>query len=257
MRDDALGQSPTAKQSKAAVEPADWELFRILRRNLDFVTKENGQQLLAVTSAMAEEGKTTVASFVAFPTAATGKRVLLIECDLRRPVLAQRLDLNNSPGVTDFVLGNAEPGDILQTVGFDDPVSINGSKRKSVRRRSPRRAANVPARTNLHHGRVTYAASRRDARIRGLPGMLDQVRNAYDLVILDTPPVLSVVDALELIPKADSVLVCGRLARLTREQARAGKAALDRLPPRPTALVITGTKRGDEEYSGGYYGYYA
>jgi Mrp family chromosome partitioning ATPase len=260
VRDRALGHSPTAKDAKMAVEPADWELFRILRRNLDFLGARSTAQLIAVTSAMPEEGKTTVASFVAFTTAATGKRALLIECDLRRPVLAERLGINASPGLTDFVVGNAQPAEILQVVGFDDPISSNGSGRKAPRKGDAEQATADP--TFRHQLVCITAGSGTQHPVEVLESeafraMLGEVRSAYDVVILDTPPLLSVVDALELIPKADAVVVCGRTAKLTREQARAGKAALDRLPERPIGLVITGTRRGDEDYSGGYYGYYA
>lgn len=258
VRDEALGHSPKAAGSGNAVEAADWEQFRILRRNLDFLGQGDPPRMLAVTSAMPDEGKTTVALFAAFATAATGRRVLLIECDLRRPVLAKRLGINATPGITDFVLGDAQPGEIVQVVGFDDRPSGNGAGRRSAAGEQRSDLAAGPA---FRHEVVCIVAGTHTEHpvevleSKAFRAMLDQVRQAYDVVILDTPPLLPVVDALEVIPKADAVIVCGRATRLTREQARAGKAALDRLPHRPTGLVITGIRRSDEEYSGGYYAY--
>jgi hypothetical protein len=73
--------------------------------------------------------------------------------------------------------------------------------------------------------------------------------------VLDTPPLLSVVDTLELLPLVQAAVVCVRVFSTTRQQAGAGRAALKRLPERPTGLVVTGTRRSAEpEY--GYYGYY-
>jgi Mrp family chromosome partitioning ATPase len=92
-------------------------------------------------------------------------------------------------------------------------------------------------------------------RSKAMAEMLENIRPVYDLVILDTPPMLSVVDALELLPNVDGALVCVRVFKTTRQQASAGRAALKRLPEKPTALVVTGTRRATEgEY--GYYGYY-
>jgi non-specific protein-tyrosine kinase len=85
---------------------------------------------------------------------------------------------------------------------------------------------------------------------------LEQVSTVYDLVILDTTPLLPVADARTLVPSVDRVLLCVRASRTTRNQALAGKAALDQLPGPVVGLVVTG-EQASEETEYGYYTSYA
>jgi receptor protein-tyrosine kinase len=243
VRDDALGRHMPG-DGKQSLDPLDWEQFRIIGRNLDFVSPGSTRSLLAVTSSVPEEGKTTVALFVALASAAAGRRTLLIECDLRRPVLAQRIpELRAAPGVTDFVAGKAAPPEILQAVKLpQSSVSGNGAE--------------------VSHQLVCITAGSPTTepaevlRSRRFQEMLVEVQTAYDLVVLDTTPLLPVVDALELLPKADTVLVVARAERITRDQIRTGRAAIAHLPDSSRVLVVTGLSRA-EEHAYGYYGYEA
>lgn len=258
VRSEALGHSP--HQNGAA--PVDWELFRILRRNLDFLEASDAPRAVAVTSSLPEEGKSTVASFLAFASAAAGKRTLLIECDLRRPVLADRLSIKRSPGLSDLVLGDAKPADILQVIPFGDPVSTNGAGPRPKKNghgpsgpgeggspRSMYELVCITAGTPTQHPIEVL-------RSQPVAELLREAPEVYDLVVLDTSPLLSVADTLELLPQVEAAIVCVRVFKTTRQQAKAGRAALNRLPEQPTGVVVTGTRRTTEaEY--GYYGYYS
>jgi Mrp family chromosome partitioning ATPase len=250
VHDEALGSSPR-NQGERVATPADWELFQIMRRNFDYIEPDQVVRSVAVSSALPEEGKSTVSSFLAFANAAAGKRTLLIECDLRRPSLAKRLGIAEAPGLSDYVLGEASLDDIGQTITFTDPLSTNGS-------------GPATARSGLQQPKHSVTCVTAGSRIRSpvevlrsrvFTSLLEEAHDAFDLVVLDTPPFLSVVDTLELLPAVDAIVVCVRVQKMTHPQAKAGKAALSRLPDRPTGMVVTGAQQAeDREY--GYYGYY-
>ncbi len=261
VRQEALGHSPNAGAPDRIVDPVDWEQFRILQRNIEFLGPNGGPRTIAVTSSIPEEGKTTVACFVAFANAAAGRKTLLIECDLRRPVLAERLGIRRSPGLTDFATGAAAPEDVVQVIPFSDVVVSNGARGKRSDGLEPTTLAAETAPGYSHQLACVTAGSATDHPVEVLTSgavrrMLDEVRQVYDVVILDTPPLLVVVDTLEVIEKAEAIVVCGRTAKLTRTQARAGENALKRLPGRPIGLVVTGvTPSRDSGYT--YYSYYS
>jgi Mrp family chromosome partitioning ATPase/capsular polysaccharide biosynthesis protein len=256
VRNAALGTTVAATDGTRHLDPLDWEQFRVLSRNLEFMGSSGPPRMIAVTSAMPEEGKTTVSTFIACAAAAAGKRTLLIECDLRRPALAERLGVDVSPGVVDFVRGDAGPADVLQVAAVHDfhsndtLVNENGSSTLSGEQdiASPSLVCITAGSQTKQPVEVLESSA--------FQAMLAEVREAYDVVVLDTTPLLPVVDALEVIDRAELIVVCARTAKLTRDQARACKRALGRMPDRQLALVVTGIETSNSEY--GYYGtYYA
>jgi capsular exopolysaccharide synthesis family protein len=219
----------------------DIEAFRIIRQNLEFLA-ETPPHLVAVTSALADEGKSTVAASLAATTAATGRRTLLVECDLRRPSLTARLGLAQAPGLVDYLNGEADRSDVLQWARPEERAeSRNGASRDW-----PEGLVCIPA----------GSPTRRPAELLGGSRMRELLREAassYDLVVLDTSPLLPVADTLELLPLVDAVLLCVRSGRTTSDQALAAKAAIAHFPRRPTGLVVTGVRPRDErEYRANY-----
>jgi Mrp family chromosome partitioning ATPase/capsular polysaccharide biosynthesis protein len=253
IRAEALGHSGSGgKVGTSALGPLeepDEEAFRILRQNVRYLAAAGDASILLVTSAMAEEGKSTVAACLAVATAEAGQRTLLVECDLRRPVLAARFGLNPGPGLTDYLTGNAGPGDILQPVAglVDRGVgSFNGSTSSAVRQDSSNLVC-ITSGTTVPRPAELLASERFHNFVR-------EVQQVYDSVILDTAPLLPVADTLGMIPDASALLVCVRLGHTTRDQARAAQSALSRLPERPVGLVLTDVRQNEDGYYYGYYG---
>lgn len=249
----ALGGGLLPIGGDSGLAEPDLEAFRILRANLDFLEVDTPPRSLMVTSALPEEGKTTVAIALAGIYAATGRRTLLLECDLRRSDFATRLGVAAKPGLSDHLAGRASEREIVQDIvlpwGSTAPEPSNGG--------APTSGAGAEARSPVLLPCITAGSSQPNAaellNTDRFKIFLDRATRNYDLVIIDTAPLLPVVDSLELVPLVDAVLLCVRATRTTREQAAAAKAALDHFPDRPIGLVTTGVRASDA--SSGYYSY--
>lgn len=254
VRVEALGCAAYVSNGRGPMIDQDIESFRILRTNIEFLDVDRPITSILVTSPLPEEGKSTVAASLATANAAAGKRTLLVECDLRRPCLSERLSVAPSPGLSDYLAGQATPAEIVQVVQLTAVgAGPNG------------RDGDARATADAEAGRLAIIAagsqSIRPAELLGsrrFGAFLEEVSGAYDTVVIDTPPLLSVSDTLEIVPLVDSVLLCIRADQTTRDQARAVKDALAHLPERRTAVVVTGLKPGRESdygyYSYAYYG---
>ena len=221
------------------LDQIDAESFRMLRENVRYLAVDQDLRTIAITSAVAEEGKSTVAACLAMANAAAGKRTLLVDCDLRKRVLATRFGLAESPGLADYLLRQAAPQDILQLVPAPTWDTANGSGAPSLvciaAGSPPERPADILSSDRFRE-------------------FIDVVAQAYDCVILDCPPLLPVADTLEVVPHVSGVLLCTRLNHTTRDQAAGARDALERLPGRPVGIVLTGDEES-KKYYGGYYDY--
>lgn len=296
----ALGRPVMPMNGRPALSGPELEAFRILRMNLEFLDVDRPLRSILITSSLPEEGKSTVAASLAYTSALAGKRTVLVECDLRRPALAQRLGAERGPGLTECLSDRAALEDVTQRVPIGVGVAGNGQSLNGTspgseeewtplpprgharrgklrrlipglgRRPEPDRVAHYPARTaygpqaqsptsESAEGGFSFIAAGapapRPAEALGserFRNLLATLHDHYDVVVVDTSPLLAVVDTLELLAQVDGVLVCVRMSRTTRDQALATRAALDRLPVKPTGVVVTGVHPGEELYYGHY-----
>jgi polysaccharide biosynthesis transport protein len=249
VRESAFGYHGLVRNGSLTMLPEDFEAFRVLRTNLSFL-RQGGPRTVLVTSAAPEEGKTTVSVALASAAAVAGQRVLLVEADLRRPCFARRLHVPAAPGLTDYLLGDAGPQEILTVLELMEPPVMNGGKR-----RSGGGAALADAKLVCITAGTPVATAAELLDSERFDALLDKLRRAYDLVILDSSPILAVADPLELASDVDTVLVCVRADQTTREQLRATREALARVPDEAAAAVLTGLKPNDPNGYGYYYGY--
>lgn len=241
----ALGHAGLARNGLPPMSDQDFEAFRVLRMNLGYLGDGAPVRSVLVTSGLPEEGKSTVSAALASAAVLAGQRTLLVECDLRRPCFARRFGIKGQPGLTDYLLGNSDPQDILQTVELAEPVRVNGATGGSGR----------PAGTLVCIAGGTRVSNPAELLVsERFRDFLDKVSKAYDLVVLDGSPLLAVADPLEILPHVDAAIVCVRAQQTTRDQVRAARAALSTLPNRPMGAVLTGMRRGDPD-AYDYYGY--
>ncbi len=246
----AMGKPGLAATGAAAMWDTDFEAFRLLRTNLRYLESDRKITSIVCTSSLAGEGKSTVCMSLASAAALAGRRVLLVECDLRRPVFAKRFGLSEGPGLSDYLVGDADPGDVLQEVELSPP-RISGKVLRGDHEGVVESTAKFVAITAGTPVQNPAELLLEDA----VGSFIDAVSSAYDLVLIDTTPLLAVVDTLQLIPHCDAVLLCVKAHETTRDQVRATKAMLEHVPQRPLAAVVTGLRGDGSDTYEYYYGY--
>jgi capsular polysaccharide biosynthesis protein/Mrp family chromosome partitioning ATPase len=213
--DTALGEIGFVGNGRPGEEAeAHLEAFRVLRTNLEFLQAGEPLRSVLVTSGLAEEGKSTVAIALAGAAAMSGKRTLLVECDLRRPCFADRLDLDPQPGLTDYLVGRASPADILQVVELSPTLSENGDLSSSTRSKKGSKKQKQEPLGAMMVCITAGSNSPLPAELLGserFSNFLEKVSKAYEMVVIDSSPILSVVDAMELVSHVDGMVVCVRL----------------------------------------------
>lgn len=215
---------------------------RILRKNLDFVNVDVTPRVILVTSSTEGEGKSSVAAALAVACALGGEQVLLVDADLRRPVVADRFRVDETPGLSEYLTGESGPQEVLRvpepTGGEHAPGALDG-------------LVVLPA-----GGRVPQPADVLDSeRFREF---LAEARTVYDRVVIDTAPVLPVSDTASLVAQADVVVFCCRIDEIRRDTFEAGRDHLEHLGVSRYAVAASGiTRRRSSSTPYGGYGYYA
>jgi Mrp family chromosome partitioning ATPase len=177
-----------------------------------------GPTVLAVTSSIAGEGKTTTASNLAVAMAMRGQRVVLAEFDLRKPAVGRMFGIpRDSPGIIQLVDGNAT----MRTALWQ--VELNGARPAGLRAMLASESGNGDGTPGADGsgwlGIVPAGGMERGARVARsprVPELLSKLGASADVVILDTPPALATVEMAELSASVDAVLVVVRHGRVTR-----------------------------------------
>lgn len=225
-----------ARSQPADLPPMISEAFRMLRANLQYFNIDRQIRSVLVTSASAGEGKSTVAANLATAAAGTGTRTLLLELDLRRPTTASRLGIDGDRGVSTVLAGGSTLDEVTQEVSVHPMLSGTGGQSLHVAVAGPL----PPNPTDL------IESTRMEDLIREAEG-------AYELVVIDTPPVSVISDAIPLLTKVTGVIVVTRLGVSTRHATTRFRDQLHNLRAPVLGVVINGVRNRDAYSQYEYY----
>ena len=200
------------------------EAYRTLRTNLQFSSLDKPLRTLMATSTAPDEGKSTTLANLAVTFAQSEQRVILVDCDLRRPTLHTLFDLPNEFGLTSMILAEDAPPPLQETVVPGLSLLTSGPL--------PPRPADI-------------LGSRR------MEAAIERLRAAADIVLFDTPPVVAVTDAAVLATKVDGVLLVFQAGRTSRERARRARQILEKVKANIVGVVLN---NAEVEQGYGYYG---
>ena len=212
-----------------SIDPYYYELVKGLRAKVEYKMDTLNLRVLAVSSAVAGEGKTLTAIQLAANMAATGrKKVLLVDMDLRKPSIARELGIASDSGLSEFLSESVPKEKILRNSVVPGLSVIIGGKTIS----SP---------TDMLAGE----------KFRSL---LRELREQFDLVILDTPPILPVPDAVTISEQVDAFILLFRFSHTPHQLFR---QAIDELGERKiVGVVLNGEEKKADKYYHKYYGKY-
>jgi succinoglycan biosynthesis transport protein ExoP len=221
---------------KVSVPPALREPFRTLRTNLELASLDTPIRRIVVGSAVSNEGKSTIVRNLALTYREWGLTVVVIEADLRRPTLSALFGVQRGTGGLMAVLtGECELDDALLEVDADvanldylDKVRVGGDAGSPARRTSGLWL--LPAGTTPPNPQAVLAADK--TRL-----VVEQLSERFDVVLIDTPPLLAVSDAQSLLPRADGVVLVARVG-MTQGPAARRAAAVARLDPGARILGV-------------------
>lgn len=232
------GTTATMKNGAMLITVADpknpvSEQFRTVRTNIHFMSVDEPLKLVAFTSSNISEGKSTVTANVAITWAQEGKKVLLIDADLRRSTLHTTFNLSNASGLTTILTSSASELDlnsVIQDSGIDNLSVVTAGP-------TPPNPSEL-----LNSKRMT--------------AFLDAIKPIYDVIVLDVPPLLEVTDTQALSGHLDGVILVVR-AGVTQKAAVARAVEMLKISKaRLLGYVMNDVDSSDAGYGYGYgYGY--
>lgn len=209
------------------------EAYRSLRTNVEFLSLDKNVSTLCVTSATLMEGKTTTAINLALSVAQMGKKILLVEADLRRPFIHHAFGIPRDPGLAEIIVGNKDHRECLRTV-TDLILGPLGLEKVMA---SP----NIDKLFILTSGTpppnpAEFLNSQR------MTDLIAALRQEFDMIIFDCSPILPVTDAAILASKTDGTLIVYRVGRTARSALKRAKTLLENVRGKVLGIVLTGVR---------------
>jgi len=234
-----LGFVPLIQTDKALIEDSEKlaksiaEPFRAVRANMKHVIAQNHLRSIIICSAVKGEGKTTLAANLAITFALDGKKVVLVDCDLRRPQTHKLFNLDKETGVADYLLGDKSAPEIMKETKYPNLTII-----------------------------TCGTPPQNPAELIGTPKfevLIEELKKKFDIVFCDSPALLPVSDVITIAPKFDGVMMVIRTLWTPLKAAKQAKNQLKRIGCTIYGGILNGVShsRGYYPYYYGYYGYYS
>jgi tyrosine-protein kinase Etk/Wzc len=223
------------------------EAFRALRTNLQFLRLETKGKVFLITSAFVQEGKTVNAINLALIMAQAGNKVLLVDADLRKPLVHKYYGLPIGPGLTDYVLGNYNWNEVTNTIsdimlgefGIDDILKTPGMDTLHI----------ITAGTKPPNPSEILSSNR-------FRQFLKEVSKDYNFIFVDAPPVMPVADASDIATLVDGVILVYMTGKIGRGVLKRVKTNLENVDAKLTGVILNKVRSdaGGEYYQ--YHSYY-
>lgn len=239
---DRASRAKKGEEPKSKVDPivctfhrpksTNAEAYRAVRTALNFGTRGEGHKIIQITSPDPGDGKTTLSTNLAACIAQSGKRVLLIDADFRRPRVHKVFGSGGEIGLADVMTGDVELHDAISDTEMDNLWVLPCGSRPP----NPSELLSQPRFVEL----------------------LELLREQFDIVLIDTPPVLAVTDPCVVAPRVDGIVLLIRVTKYARPHAKRSVEMLESLGANLLGLVINGVggQRPSLGYGfGGQYGY--
>jgi receptor protein-tyrosine kinase len=215
-----IGQIPFERVHGKEERPVTWqgvgetsEAYRALRANLQYLAVQRPLRTILVTSASPKQGKTTVVANLAVTIARSGASTVVVDADLRRPRLERTFGVGGEIGLTNALIGSVDLADVL-----GDLALAEGERGGDA----AGRLAFVPSGPLPPNPSELLSSAR-------MTNVLDRLAAQFEYVLIDSPPVLLVADALELARNVDGVVLVVRRNHASTDDAREIRALVDRL----------------------------
>ncbi|WFT77012.1 CpsD/CapB family tyrosine-protein kinase [Halobacillus naozhouensis] len=202
------------------------EQYRTIRANLQFASVDKELQSLLITSAGPSEGKSMTSANMAAVFAQQGKRVLLVDADLRKPTVHHSFRLNNTKGLSNFLVGRQTLKETTQITAVDNLDVLPSGP--------------IPPNPSELLGS------------KAMHKLMMEARQSYDLLILDTPPVLAVSDSQVLAREVDGVMLVVRSGQTEFQAAERAKELLEQSKANLLGVVLNDREKKNSNY---YYYY--
>lgn len=201
------------------------EAYRTLRTNIQYSSFDKSIKTIVVTSAEAAEGKSTVSGNIALSFAQGEKKVIIVDCDLRKPSMHKKFKMTNLTGLSEVLIGMEKLESAIQK--RNDNLYI------------------------LTSGKIPPNPSEMLAS-KAMTILIEELKEKYDMIILDSAPLKAVTDAQILSTKVDGTILVTRARRTSRESVMEAKSLLDKVG----ANIIGSVLFAVENIRGKYYSYY-